>query len=135
LFEIVEPKPGHGKLPLFRKEMAGAPRRGGAGIGGSSSPPEGLLGFASDVAPRQPDIVQVPVGPLGELAAGLVTLPPRMNGLAQMGQNAQTMMICHRLVRVGRHFRLLKLIFRSQYLSYWTVPQTTLCTASHEISS
>jgi hypothetical protein len=79
--------------------------------------------------------VEVAIGPLGELTAGAVTLPPDVESLAQLVQNAMGMMICHRFMGAGGHFQLLKLIFEPKYLGYRAVPQTTLCTASDEINS
>jgi hypothetical protein len=49
-----------------RKKLAGTLARGS---GCYSSPPEGFLDFQSDVAPGQPDIMQVAVGPLRQFAA------------------------------------------------------------------
>src|SRR4051812_26682593 len=74
-----------------------------------SSPPERLFGFESDVAPRQPDIVQVALGPVGELAALLLTMAPDMQGFPDPGPEAGTMMITHRFVSEGGHVCLLKL--------------------------
>jgi hypothetical protein len=63
-----------------------------------SGPPERFFGFEKDVAPRQADVVKIALGPLGELVTGTVALPPNVEGLAQLGQNAPNMMICHRFV-------------------------------------
>jgi hypothetical protein len=94
------------------KRQAGAPLdEGGAGIGGSSSPPEGLFDLMGDIAAGQADVMQVPVGPLRELTAALVALAPDVQGLAELGQKAWNMMICHRFVGISGHFQLLELIF------------------------
>jgi hypothetical protein len=69
-----------------------------------SSPPEGFIGFVRDVAPGQADIVQVALGPMAEFLAGLITLPPSVEGLAQLAQNAPNMMICHQFMVQSGHF-------------------------------
>src|SRR4051812_41149939 len=92
-----------------------------------SSPPERLFRFVRDVAPREPDIVQVALGPVGEFAALLLAMAPDLQGFADPGPEAGTMMIAHRFVGEGGHGRLLKLISVSEYLPRKTGRQTTLC--------
>ena len=58
LLEIVEPKRRHGRLPLERFWPASLNEATPAWLL-PSSPPEGFIGFVRDVAPGQPDIVQV----------------------------------------------------------------------------
>ena len=53
--------------------------------------PERFVGFVEGIARGNADVVEVPVGPLGEFAAVLVALPPDMDGLGQLGQNAVSM--------------------------------------------
>src|SRR6516165_6652683 len=43
---------------------------------------KGFFDFAGDVAPREANVVQVPVGPSGEFLTVLVALPPDVQGLA-----------------------------------------------------
>jgi hypothetical protein len=69
-----------------------------------SSPPEWFFGFVRNVAPGQADIVQVALGPMGEFLSGLITLPPGVEGLAQLAQNAPNMMICHHFMVQSGHF-------------------------------
>jgi hypothetical protein len=89
---------------FFRKRpLAGIPS-GNAGQAACSSPPERLFGFVNDVAPGQADIVQVALGPMGEFLSGLITLPPGVEGLAQLAQNAPNMMICHHFMVQSGHF-------------------------------
>ena len=47
-----------------------------------SGPPEGFFDFVGDVAPREANVAQVPVGPSGEFLTRLVALPPDVQGLA-----------------------------------------------------
>jgi hypothetical protein len=82
------------------------------------SPPEWFFGFVDDVAPRQADVMEVALGPLREFLAGLVTLPPNVDGLAQLGQNTLNMMICHRFMVQSGHFQLLKLSNSLEYLRF-----------------
>jgi hypothetical protein len=117
------------------KELAGAPLQRRRRLGCVLSPPEGFFGFVDNVAPGQADVMEIAIGPLGEFTTGAVTLPPGVESLAQLVQNARNMMICHRFMGAGGHFQLLKLIFELQYLGYRAVSQTTLCTASDEINS
>src|SRR6201999_937229 len=74
-----------------------------------SSPPEGFLGLVHDVAPGQADVVKFAGAPLRQLLAGAIALPPDVDGLAEVGQNARNMMICHRFMGQSGHFQLLKL--------------------------
>lgn len=58
------------------------------------SPPEWLLGLADDLAPRQSDVVQVPVGPTGQFVALLPAVGLDMELVAELGQKAGFMIIC-----------------------------------------
>src|ERR1700681_1196400 len=98
-------------------------------------PPERLFGLENHIAPGKADVVQVAVGPLGQLAAGLIAAPPDVESFAQLAQKTGNMMICHQFMGAGRHFWLLRLICCRKYLRNAGFPQTTLCTASHEINS
>jgi hypothetical protein len=46
---------------------------------------------------------------LCQFAALALPLAPDVEGVAELGENPGTMMICHRLMRTGGHFHLLKL--------------------------
>ena len=78
------------------KKLAGPPRQRQRRPGCYSSPPEGLLNFQSDVAPGQPDIMQVAVGPLRQFAALPNPVAPNVQGVADLLQKTPAMMICHR---------------------------------------
>src|SRR5882757_10952992 len=79
-------------------------------------PPERFFGFVDDVAPGQADVVQVALGPVGQLAALVLPIPPNMQGFADLGPEAGTMMISHRFMGAGGHGRLLKLISAQECL-------------------
>jgi hypothetical protein len=88
--------------------------RGGAGNGVSLCPPEGFAGFMRNIAPGLADVAEIPFGPLRELAALFVAVPPDVKGVAQLGQQpsklASTMMIYHRFMGASGHVQLLWLI-------------------------
>ncbi len=98
---------------LHRPSRSGAWRTAHGGrIGGRrpgcySSPPERFLDFQSDIAPGQPDIMQVAVGPLRQFAALPNPVAPSVQGVADLLHKTPTMMICHRIVRESGHFWLL----------------------------
>jgi hypothetical protein len=77
--------------------MAGVPSRGGAGLA-ALRPPERLLGFVGNVAPRKPDIMQIARGPLRQLAPLAAAIAPNTKGLAELREKARTMMISHRYI-------------------------------------
>jgi hypothetical protein len=58
-----------------------------------------------------------------------------VEGFADLGQQALSMMIYHRFMRESGHFHLLKLTCCSQYRRYPGFRQTTLRAASNEINS
>jgi hypothetical protein len=60
-------------------------------------PPKRLFGFASDIAPRQSDIVQIAVTPPRQFKPLAPALAPDMERLTELGEKSQPMMICHRL--------------------------------------
>jgi hypothetical protein len=96
--------------------MTPAPlNQGDAGIGVSSCPPEGFVGFVRNIAPGLADVVEIPLGPLGQFAPLFIAVAPDMDGLAQLGQQlselAATMMIYHRFMGVSGHVQLLRLIY------------------------
>jgi hypothetical protein len=94
---VEETDRGHGGLRQI-ENWAGVPLRSKATPAWlRSSPPEWFLGLADNLAPRQADIVQVPVGPMGQFVALLPAVSPNMELTAQPGQNAKFMIICHRL--------------------------------------
>src|SRR5258708_3332861 len=78
------------------KKLAGPLARGSADPAAISSPPEGFLDFQSDVAPGQPDIVQVAVGPLRQFAALPNPGAPNVQGVADLLEKTPAKMICHR---------------------------------------
>ncbi|HYZ39811.1 MAG TPA: hypothetical protein VE687_04190, partial [Stellaceae bacterium] len=106
LLEIVEPKGGHGMFPLDReKKAAGIPSlqcRPGCYL----SPPKRFLGLMSDVAPGQPHVVEVALGPLRKLATLAHPFAPDVDGLVQLGKKSRAMMICHSLIGESGHFQL-----------------------------
>src|ERR1700733_4055848 len=103
---------------------AGAPVIRRRRPGGQSGPPEGFLCLGGDVRPGQPDVVEISVAPLRELAAGPVALVPHVEGLADLGNQTWRMMICHRIVGQSRHFQLLELT--------WMLISASECTATND---
>jgi hypothetical protein len=89
--------------------MAGVPLMRRRRPGCSSSPPKWFFGLESDVAPGKSDIVQVPVAQLRQQVPLALTLPPDVNGFAELCQKAGTMMIYHRFMCKNGHLHLLKL--------------------------
>ena len=76
--------------------VAGAPATGHAGAPiWRSGPPKRLFGLANDVAPGQADIMQVAIGPARQFAPLARTLPPNMQGLAELAEKVGNMTICH----------------------------------------
>jgi hypothetical protein len=63
----------------------------------ASSPPERFLGFADDVAPGQPDIVQVAIGPLRQFMPLLPPIGPDPELRPESRLKGQFMIICHTL--------------------------------------
>jgi hypothetical protein len=94
--------------PAELKDFGRRPfEQGGTGHGClRSSPPKRLLGLAGDIAPRQSDIVQVPLGPMGQLIALTPAVKPDMKTGAEPGQNARFMIICHILTNGKGHISL-----------------------------
>jgi hypothetical protein len=90
-----------------------------AGEAGASSAPEGLFGFVYDIAPGQPDVMQLALGPLRQLAPLSLTPPPDVQGFTDLGENAWTMTIYHRVVCKAGHIGLLKLACRQNICSLW----------------
>src|ERR1700720_4030380 len=94
--EVIEAKRGHGRLPSVPKVDGRCPSlEATPAAAACSSPPERLFGLAHDVAPGQPDIVEVAIGPMGQFAALTPPVAPDMEGLGELGQKSRTMMICH----------------------------------------
>jgi len=60
-------------------------------------PPKRLFGFASYIAPRQSDIMQIAVAPPRQLKPLTPAFTPDMERFAELGEKPQLMMICHRL--------------------------------------
>ena len=87
--------------------MAGVPLMRRRRPGCDLSPPERFFGLVGNVTPGDADVVQFPLGPLGQFTARLVALPPDMEGFQQPGPKRRTMMIYHRFMRVSGHFQLL----------------------------
>jgi hypothetical protein len=79
--------------------------------------------------------VPLALAQFGQLAPINLALPPDVEGFAELGEKPGTMMIYHRFMCAGGHFNLLKLICCPQYQPYPSFRQTTLRTASHDISS
>src|SRR5260370_30510734 len=111
-------------VPLKRRRRPGCLR-----------PPKRLFGLVNDVATRKSDVMQVPVGPLCQLTPLALTLAPGMEGLAELGEKARTMIIYHRFMCASGHFNLLKLNCCREYEGYPGFRQTTLCTASDDKNS
>jgi len=63
-----------------------------------SCPPKRFLGFVNNVTPRQSNIVQVAIGPMGQFAALALTIAPDVNGFSELRQKARFMMIYHRFL-------------------------------------
>jgi hypothetical protein len=78
--------------------MASAPKRGDAGLAARLCPPKRLFGLVNNITPGKTDIMHVALGPLGQFAALALAVAPHVEGLAELGQNAGTMMIYHRLL-------------------------------------
>ena len=55
--------------------------------------------------------MEVALGPLGEFLTDAVALAPGVEHLAQLGQNARAMTICHRFMGLSGHLQLLQLVF------------------------
>ena len=89
-------------LPSISKESWLALLASGSGC--YSSPPEGFLDFQSDVAPGQPDIMQVAVGPSRQFAALPNPVAPNAQGVADLLHKIPATMICHRIMRGSGHF-------------------------------
>jgi hypothetical protein len=66
--------------------MAGVPLQEATPARLRSGPPERLFGFVGDIAPGQPDIVQVAGAQFGELPPRTLALAPDMKGLADLGE-------------------------------------------------
>jgi hypothetical protein len=75
--------------------LAGAPKRDDAGLAADLCSPKRLFGLANDIAPGKTDIMHVALGPLGQFAPLALPIAPNMKSLAELGQNAGTMMIYH----------------------------------------
>jgi hypothetical protein len=60
-----------------------------------SWPPERFFDLARDVAPGQPDIVKIALGPLRQFAALTEALAPDVHILAKLAKKAGNMNICH----------------------------------------
>jgi hypothetical protein len=58
-------------------------------------PPERLFGLANDIAPRKSNVMQVAIGPLGQFAPLTPTLPPDVEGFAELREKPEIMMIYH----------------------------------------
>jgi hypothetical protein len=63
-----------------------------------SCPPKRLFGLIGDVAPGKPDVMQVALGQFGQLAPLKLARPPHVQRLAELCEQAGTMMIYHRFV-------------------------------------
>jgi hypothetical protein len=99
------------------------------------SPPERLFGLTDDIAPRQSDIVQVAVGPMGQLISLLPAVDPEMKTLAEPGQKPRFMIICHFFRETQGHFVLLNITFQLKYVPNPGLRQTTLCAMIDDINS
>jgi hypothetical protein len=78
--------------------MAGVPRKRRRQPGCISCTPKRFLGFVNNVAPRQSDIVQVAIGPMGQFAALALTIAPDVNGFSELRQKTRLMIIYHRFL-------------------------------------
>jgi hypothetical protein len=57
--------------------------------------------------------VQIALGPPRQFAPLELPLAPKAKGLAELGENARTMIIYHCLMRASGHFHLQKLTYRT----------------------
>src|SRR5580692_6307401 len=125
--EIVEAKRGHCRLPLVFEKTAGwRPSQEAAPALAALRPPERFFGFASDVAPRKSNVVQVTIGPPCQFKPLATALTPDMKRFTELGEKPRFMMISHRLLGTSGHRNLLKLTYDPQYRSYLGFRQTTL---------
>jgi hypothetical protein len=101
---------------------------------GRSGPPKRFFCLVNDLAPGQPDVVQVTLGPAAQFAPLALPVAPGVKHFAELGENA-IMMIYHLIMRTSGHFHLLNLRYLPKYLPFMPLLQTTLCSASHDINS
>jgi hypothetical protein len=52
-----------------------------------SSPPERFLGLVGDIAPRQSNVMKVPVGPVGQFVALMPAVKPDLQTMTEPGKN------------------------------------------------
>ena len=115
--------------------MAGVPVIGRRRPGCHSSPPERFFGLVGDIAPGDADVVEFPIGPLGQFAARPVALPPDMEGFGQSGSKSPVHDDLSSIHGCKWTFSAPVVICWSEYLLYPSLPQTTLCTVSDDINS
>jgi len=96
--KIVEAKRGHGRLPLISKDVLGWRPQEAAPALAALRPPKRLFGFASDIAPRQTDVMQVTLIPPRQFKPLAPALSPDMQRFTELGKKPGFMMIYHRLV-------------------------------------
>jgi hypothetical protein len=78
--------------------MAGVPKRGDASLAARLCPPKRLFGLVHNVAPRQSDVMQIAIGPMGQFATLTLALAPHVKGIAELRQKPRFMMIYHRFM-------------------------------------
>jgi hypothetical protein len=82
----------------FRETFwAGVPQEAARALA-ALRPPKRLFGFASDVTPRQSDVMQVTVIPPRQFKSLAPALRPDMQRLTELEKKPGLMMIYHRLV-------------------------------------
>jgi hypothetical protein len=96
--EVVELKRNPRKLPSPGKVVGWRPPQEAAPTWLRLRPPKRLFGLVNDIAPRQSDVVQVAIGPLGQFAPLALPVAPNMEGLVELSEKARLMMICHRFM-------------------------------------
>jgi hypothetical protein len=102
LLEVIKTKRGHRRLPYLAFDLektfrAGVPLLRRRQALAALRPPKRLFGFASDIAPREANIVQIAVAPPRQFKPLTPALAPNVERFAELGEKPQLMMICHRL--------------------------------------
>jgi hypothetical protein len=69
----------------------------------TSCAPERLFKLAHNIAPLQPDIMQIAIGPPGQFASLASALTPDSKNFAEPAQNTLSMRIRHDLMAAYRH--------------------------------
>src|SRR6516225_2524531 len=133
--QVLKSKRAHRKLPsVFRKSGRRPPWRQRR-LWPRSRLPKRFFGLTDHVAPGKPDVMQVPLGPMAQLAALPPALAPDMQCLTDTGQKPDIMIIYHLFRWVGGHSHLLKITCDPHFLGNFGFPQTIICTTSDEINS